>query len=107
LYGIKWPVTEKKGLLLSHYKMKRTKALLQKTVLLYPIVFIIPYVCNKSKSIMKYEYILEEYYYFIKEKNSYFFAVSKICNQCILRTVRLIQLKSLEHFETIIEEYFS
>ncbi len=92
---------------MSHYKMKRTKALLQKTVLLYPIVFSIPYVYNKSKSIMEYESVLEEYYYFIKEKNSYFFADSKICNQCILSTIRIIQSKSLEHFEIIIEEYFS
>jgi hypothetical protein len=61
--------------------MKRTKALLQKTVLLYPIVFSIPYVCNKSKSIIECVSVLEEYYYFTKEKNSYFFADSKICNQ--------------------------
>jgi hypothetical protein len=48
---------------LSHHKMKPRKALLQKTVLLYPIVVIIPYESDKSKSIRGDESILEEYYY--------------------------------------------
>lgn len=63
---------------MSHHKMKRTKALLYQTVLLYPIVFSIPYVQNKSKSITENVCILDINIKLDAKKISFFSAVSVI-----------------------------
>ena len=66
---------------MSHHKMKRTKALLQQTVLLYPIVFSIPYMQNKSKSISENICVLGKNIKIHKKKISFFSAVSVIWYQ--------------------------
>lgn len=66
---------------MSHHKMKRTKALLYQTVLLYPIVFSIPYVQNKSKSITENVCILDTNIKLDTKKISFFSAVSIIWYQ--------------------------
>lgn len=77
-----------------HPKMKLRKALLQKTVLLYPINSIIPYVTDKSKSIVGEICCLEDYYYSCREKNSYFSSDSVICYKCSVATTHFIHVKN-------------
>lgn len=75
---------------MSHHKMKPRKALLQKTVLLYPIVVIIPYELDKSKSIRGIDLFWKNIIKMFKQKTVIFLLMVLFIVNVVLAITRFI-----------------